>query len=76
MYSTNRSIAALNNLVSTTFIINTQCLYQTLNSLQIAALENNNDDDDDEGEGKEEELHIGSGDATTPIDPSADDKMV
>ena len=80
IYSTNRSIAALNNLVSL-FIMHTIILYQTIIMIQIAALENNDDDDDDgdndDGdEGKEKELQAGSGDITTPTDPSVDDKKV
>ena len=87
IYSTNRSVAALNNLVSL-FIMHTIILYQTIIMIQIAALENNDDDgDDDDGddagnddddvdEGKEEEIQAGSDDTTTPTVPSVDDKMV
>ena len=42
IYSTNRSIIALNNLVSPIFIIHSTIFIQT-SSLQIAALEKNND---------------------------------
>ena len=55
IYSTNRSIVALNNLVSSIFIILLRSF--KLFTVQIAALENNDDEYDVEGkeEGKDED---------------------